>query len=98
MLQPSVDCYNPGAVPHTLQASAAPLVDLAAFMGLACSPADANAVWERPVSPTFHGSYTSYGLPDETLEWMNGTISRIMPDEFLNRYGLVRNATYLGNP
>ena len=35
-----------------------------------------------------HGKYDTYGLTLETLEYMNGTMLKLSPEELLVRYGL----------
>jgi len=64
------------------------LVDLAAFMGLDCTPQEADDVWQRHTYPNRPGDYTTYGLSHETLEWMNNTMATLLPEPMLERYGL----------
>lgn len=57
-------------------------------MGLECSPELALKAWEGRRSPSFHRNYQSYGLPFETLEWMNDTMASLLPKALLDQYGL----------
>ncbi|CAM9575258.1 unnamed protein product [Scytosiphon promiscuus] len=64
------------------------LVDLAAFLGLDCTPEEAVDVFDRHTYANPPGDYTTYGLSTATLEWMNVTMSKVLPEEMLARYGL----------
>ena len=76
----------------SLQANHLLLVDLAAFMGLDCTPQQAYEVWELHRESSSHGGYETYGLPIETIEYMNATMSKLLPEEMLTRYGLSLSA------
>ncbi|CAM9420279.1 unnamed protein product [Ascophyllum nodosum] len=71
-----------------LQAIPEILVDLAAFMGLDCSKEDAMEVLNRHRNQSPHGNFETYDLPVETIEYMNATMSKLLPEEMLTRYGL----------
>ena len=71
-----------------LQAIPEVLVDLAAFMGLDCSKEDAMEVLNRHKNQSPHGNFETYDLPVETIEYMNATMSKLLPEEMLTRYGL----------
>lgn len=64
------------------------LIDLAAFVGLKCTPEEADDVWQRHTYPNPPGNYTTYGVSIETLEWMNATMAATLPEAVLDRYGL----------
>lgn len=70
------------------------LVDLAAFMGLKCSLAQAKEIWKSHKYSSPPGGYNTYGLPLETLEWMNVTMSFLLPEPMLNRWGLLRTNSH----
>lgn len=63
-------------------------MDLAAFVGLDCTDDEADDVWQRHTYPNPPGDYTTYGLSTETLEWMNTTMSELLPEVMLVRYDL----------
>lgn len=64
------------------------LVDLAAFMGLRCTPEQALKVWKLHQNGSPHVDYTTYGLPSDTLQWMNATMARLLPEPMVLRWGL----------
>lgn len=64
------------------------LADLAAFLGLNCTPEEAEDVFQRHTYANPPGDYTTYGLSTETLAWMNATMSKTLPETMLARYGL----------
>ena len=64
------------------------LADLATFMGLNSSPELMQEVLENQKSGSLHGDYNSYGLPQETIRYMNVTMSKLLPERMLERYGL----------
>ena len=71
-----------------LQASPEVLADLAAFIGLNCSKEHAVEVLNRHKNQSPHGNVDTYNLPLETVECMNATTSKLLPEEMLARYGL----------
>ena len=79
-------CYNSHV--FYLQASPEVLVNLAAFMGLNCSKEHAVEVLNRHKNQSPHGNFDTYDLPVETIEYMNATMSKLLPEEMLARYGL----------
>lgn len=64
------------------------MVDLAAFMGLKCSSDQALEIWQSLREPSAGDDSTAYVLPPETLEWMDDTMSRLLPEPMLGRWGL----------
>lgn len=70
------------------QADHLSLVGLAEFMGLDCNPEQAREVWERHAETNPHGGYESYGIPMETIEFMNNTMARLLPVDMVTHYGL----------
>ncbi|CAM9575188.1 unnamed protein product [Scytosiphon promiscuus] len=64
------------------------LADLAAFIGLDCTPEEAEDVFRRHTYANPPGDYTTYGLSTETIEWMNATMSKVLPEVMVTRYGL----------
>lgn len=72
----------------TEQADHAPFVDLARFIGLECSAQQALAAWNALRYADAPGDYTTYGLPEGTLEMMNATMSFLLPVPMLTRWGL----------
>lgn len=64
------------------------LADLAGYIGLNCTVAEAEDVFQRHTYANPPGDYTTYGLSTQTLEWMNATMSKVLPVEMLTRYGL----------
>lgn len=74
--------------PKISQTNPGHLQDLAAFLGLDCSPDDAATVLRAHQYGNPPGEYTSVGLTFETLQWMNATMSAILPEAILSRYGL----------
>lgn len=64
------------------------LADLAAFLGLECTPEEAEDVFQRHTYATPPGDFNSYGISNQTLEWMNFTMSRTLPEAMLARYEL----------
>lgn len=64
------------------------LIDMAAFMGLACSPDQAFKVWQLHSSESSRGDYTTHDLPGSTIEWMNATMSRLLPPNLALHWGL----------
>lgn len=57
-------------------------------MGLDCTPEQAHTIWEANRYKSPPGDYNSYGLPVETLEWMNVTMATLLPEPMLARWGL----------
>jgi len=57
-------------------------------MGLECSLDEAYDVWRMHIGTFVHGGYESYGLPSELIEFMNRTMSMLLPEEMLVRYDL----------
>lgn len=70
------------------QASHLGLIDLAAFMGLGCTPEQALKVWLLHQNGSPHRDYTTYGLPSDTLIWMNATMARLLPEPMALRWGI----------
>ncbi|CAM9904786.1 unnamed protein product [Ascophyllum nodosum] len=64
------------------------LMDLANFMGLNASLEQVQEVQEAHETGSSHGSFETYGIPRETIEYMNETMIRLLPQEMLARYGL----------
>ena len=64
------------------------VVDLAAFVGLNCTTHEADIVLHRHTYLNPPGDYTTYGISMLTLEWMNLTMAKILPETILGRYGL----------
>lgn len=64
------------------------VMDLAAFMGLECTEQQALNVWHAHQESSSHGGYTSYGLSTDTLEWMNATMARLLPEPVARRWGI----------
>ena len=79
-------CYNSHV--FYLQASPEVLVNLAAFMGLNCSKEHAVEVLNRHKNQSPHGNFDTCDLQVETIEYMNATMSKLLPEEMLARYGL----------
>ena len=71
-----------------MQSKPEALAELAAFMGLDSSPEQVKDVHEIHKNRSPHGSYINYGLPVETIEYMNATMSKLLPEEMIARYGL----------
>ncbi|CAM9779816.1 unnamed protein product [Ascophyllum nodosum] len=71
-----------------IQSKPEALAELAAFMGLDSSPEQVKDVHEIHKNRSPHGSYINYGLPVETIEYMNATMSKLLPEEMIARYGL----------
>ena len=57
-------------------------------MGLNSSLEQMRSVQEMHRDESSHGKYDTYGLTLETLEYMNGTMLKLSPEELLVRYGL----------
>ena len=81
---------NTRLVWYFLQVTPEALIDLAAFMGLNCSQEQARDVWERHRNLSPHGDFNTYELPEETMEFMNATMSKLLPEAILAQYGLPR--------
>ncbi|CAM9813455.1 unnamed protein product [Pylaiella littoralis] len=64
------------------------MIELAAFMGLSCSADQALQVWESHQSSSSNSDYTTYGLPAETIGWMNTTMARLLPPVASLHWGL----------
>ncbi|CAM9389589.1 unnamed protein product [Scytosiphon promiscuus] len=64
------------------------LIDMAAFMGLNCSDDDAQRVWWSHRNAEPHGDYTTHGLEDETIVWMNATMARLLPPALAARWAI----------
>ena len=73
------------------------LADLAAFMGLSSSLEQIQDVYEIHKNRSPQGSYIDHGLPIETIEYMNATMSKLLPEEMTSRYGLLPDLS-LTNP
>lgn len=71
-----------------LQAHPRHLADLAGFLGLICTPENAENVFRMHTFANPPGDYTTYGLSTQTLEWMNTTMSKTLPEPMLIQYGL----------
>lgn len=80
------------------QASHHGLVDLAAFMGLTCSPDQALEVWRSQPIASPKGDYTTYGLPTSTLAWMDEIMSKLLPQPLLDRWGPAAHVSGTGAP
>ena len=65
------------------------MVDLASFMGLDCSSEQAERVWQSHQSSAPPRDYSTQGLEVETIEWMNATMSRLLPVPVVYHYGLL---------
>lgn len=63
-------------------------MDLAAFMGLKCTPEQAKEAWDSHTMPSPHKDYNSFDIPTEKIQYMNATMSKILPPEMAIRYGL----------
>lgn len=70
------------------QADPVHLVELAKFVGLECTQAEADALWRKHAFSHLPNDYTTYGLSTETLKWMNGTLLELLPQEMLVQYDL----------
>ena len=66
-------------------------MDLANFMGLNASLEQVQEVQEAHETGSSHGSFETYGIPRETIEFENETMIRLLPQEMLARYGLSLN-------
>lgn len=78
-------CCNPAL--RIVQVDANQVVDLATFMGLKCSLELAEQ-FLKVESHVPASKYTDYGLPLETLKWMNSSMASLLPDPMLARWGL----------
>ena len=65
------------------------LIDMAAFMGLACAPEQALQVWTEHRNAATHSGNGTHSLLLETQEWMNATMARLLPEPLVYRWGLV---------
>eukprot|EP00904_Undaria_pinnatifida_P012542 jgi/Undpi1/8418/HiC_scaffold_25.g10886.m1 len=74
---------------ETLQENYLGMIDLAGFMGLECSPEQAEKVWQSHQSSAPPRDYSAQGLKVETIEWMNATMARLLPVSMVFHYGLV---------
>ncbi|CAN0450242.1 unnamed protein product, partial [Ectocarpus sp. 12 AP-2014] len=63
-------------------------IGMADFMGLACSEEDALEVWRAHRNPAPHGDYSTHGLQQETIQWMNETMARLLPPSLALRWGV----------
>lgn len=74
----------------SVQESHLPFIDMAAFIGLACSPEQAFKVWESHRNPSPHGNFKSYpGLHADTIEWMTTIMGSLLPPPLALRWGVV---------
>ncbi|CAM9551062.1 unnamed protein product [Ascophyllum nodosum] len=64
------------------------LMDLAKFMGLDASLEELQKVQGIHHSDSLHGGFETYGISRETIEYLNKTMIRLLPEEMLVRYGL----------
>ncbi|CAM9854060.1 unnamed protein product [Ascophyllum nodosum] len=80
-----------------IQSKPEALADLAAFMGLSSSLEQIQDVYEIHKNRSPQGSYIDHGLPIETIEYMNATMSKLLPEEMTSRYGLLPDLS-LTNP
>ena len=72
----------------SLQTKPESLMDLAKFMGLYASLEELQKVQGIHHSDSLRGGFETYGIPRETIEYMNETMIRLLPQEMLVRYGL----------
>lgn len=63
-------------------------IGMADFMGLACSEEDALDVWHAHRNSVPHGDYSTHGLQQETIQWMNETMARLLPPSLALRWGV----------
>ena len=63
-------------------------MDLAKFMGLDASLEELQKVQGIHHSDSLHGGFETYGISRETIEYLNKTMIRLLPEEMLVRYGL----------
>ncbi|CAN0451575.1 unnamed protein product [Ascophyllum nodosum] len=63
-------------------------MDLASFMGLNASLEQVQEVQENYQADYFNGTFETYKIPRETIEYANETMIRLLPQEMLARYGL----------
>ena len=85
---PSHVCLITSLAQPLTQASHIGLIDLAAVMGLACTPDQASETWRSLWKSPPHGEHLTYGLQTNTLLWMDETMSRLLPEQMLDRWGL----------
>lgn len=64
------------------------LMGVAKFMGLGCAEEQAVEVWNEHRHATAPSHYADHGLPPGTLDWMNFTMSKLLPEALLHRWGL----------
>lgn len=64
------------------------LNSIASFMGLACPEETAWELWQAHNRPHPTSDLSALGLSFETVEWMNATMSRLLPPPMLARWGL----------
>lgn len=65
-------------------------------MGLTCTPEQARKVWDLHRESYSHPGYDSIGLPVEKIEFMNATMSKLLPVDMLTRYGLLPTESSAG--
>ncbi|CAN0418414.1 unnamed protein product [Ascophyllum nodosum] len=63
-------------------------MDLPKFMGLNASLEEVQRVLGIHQAGPLHGNFETYEIPRETIEHMNETMIRLLPQEMLVRYGL----------
>lgn len=63
-------------------------MDMAKFMGLDCVEEQALQVWDEHRPTTAPAHFAKHGLPLRTMEWMNFTMSKLLPEPLLYRWGL----------
>lgn len=57
-------------------------------MGLNCSMEQAQRVLRKNTNQHPHPTFDGYMLPKALIEWMNNTMSTLLPVEMVARYGL----------
>lgn len=72
------------------QADPLQLMELAEFMGLNCTLTEVEDIRQRHTYSHIPDKYNTYGLSVETLEWMNGTMSKLLPEKVLTQYDLFK--------
>lgn len=81
-------------VSRVWQESEEPLRYLAAFMGLESSDEQLRKVWMKHRNQSPHGGFETYDLPAETINFMTTTMSRLLPEEMLTRYGVAQSSPW----
>ena len=64
-------------------------------MGLNSSLEQLRDVHEIIRNRSPHGTFDTYDLPVGTIEYMNSTMSKLLPEEILARYGLSPTSRWL---